>query len=181
MMLKKLLIIIGLGMFFLTGCAATGLVHDKNYLRAISITEETETELTMTFFTGDEGTVTARGEDISTAMKNAELLTGKPIFTGYTELVVLGDCRYEETLKFLLNDWKVSPSCIVAHSDNGRRTLSEGDAEILTGSVRRAQDLGKAPECDIITVLGDILDKKSPAEIAELSENGAVGIYKIQK
>lgn len=179
-MVKKLLIVIGLGMFSLTGCAATGLVHDKHYLRAVSINEGEETVLTMTFFTEDEKAVIARGEDISAAMKNAELLTGKPIFTGYTELVVLGDCKYEETLEFLLNDWKVSPSCIVAHSDDGSRTLTEGDAETLTGSVKRAQDQGKAPECDIITVLGELLDKKSSAEIAELSEKGAVGAYKIR-
>lgn len=179
MMFKKLLIVIWLGMFSLTGCAATGLVHDKHYLRAVSITVGSETELTMTFFTDDKQAVTAKGKDISTAMKNAEILTGKPIFTGYTELVVLGGCEYEETLEILLNDWKVSPSCIVAHSGNGGRTLAENDTEELTGSIKRARDQGKAPECDIITVLGDLLDEKSSAEIAELHENGTVGKYRI--
>lgn len=179
MMIKKLLIVIFLGMFSLTGCAATGLVHDKHYLRAVSITVDSETELTMTFFTDDKKTVTAKGKDISTAMKNAEILTGKPIFTGYTELAVLSGCEYEETLELLLNDWKVSPSCIVVHSDDGGRVLAEKDAEELTGSVKRAEDQGKAPECDIITVLSDLLDEKSSAEIAELHENGTVGTCRI--
>lgn len=179
MMLKKLMTVICLGTFSLTGCAATGLVHDKHYLRAVSITGGDETELTMTFFTDDKKVVTAKGKDISTAMKNAEVLTGKPIFTGYTELVVLSGCEYEDTLEFMLNDWKVSPSCIVAHSDDGSKALENGDAETLTGSVKRARDQGKAPECDIITVLGDLLDEKSSAEIAELYENGTVGTYKI--
>lgn len=180
MMIKKILIIMCTGIFSLTGCAATGLVHDKNYLRAVSITEGAETELTMTFFTGEEKTVTVSGEDISTAMKNAEILTGKPVFTGYTELVVLGNGRYEELLEFLLNDWKVSPSCIISHSDYGSGILSKEDAEILAGSIKQAWEQGKAPKCDIITVLGDLLDKKSSAEIAELTENGVVGTYKIE-
>lgn len=179
MMIKKLLAVICLGMFSLTGCAASGLVHDKHYLRAVSITGGSETELTMTFFTEDKKTVTAKGKDISTAMKNVEILAGKPIFTGYTELVVLNGCEYEDTLELLLNDWKVSPTCIVAHSDDGEKTLSEKDSETLKGSVKRAIDQGKAPECDIITVLGDLLDKKSSAEIAELYENGTVGRYRI--
>lgn len=179
MMIKKLLIVAWLGMFSLTGCAATGLVHDKHYLRAVSITEGNETELTMTFFTDDKKVVTVKGKDISTAMKNAEVLTGKPIFTGYTELVVLSGCEYEDTLEFMLNDWKVSPTCIVAHSNDGSRVLAKEDAETLAGSVKRARDQGKAPECDIITVLGDLLDEKSSAEIAELYENGTVGTFKI--
>lgn len=179
MMIKKLLVIIWLGTFSLTGCAATGLVHDKHYLRAVSITVGSETELTMTFFTEDKKVVTAKGKDISTAMKNAEILAGKPIFTGYTELVVLSGCEYRDTLEILLNDWKVSPTCIVAHSNDGAAALTDKDAETLTGSVKRARDQGKAPECDIITVLSDLLDEKSSAEIAELYENGTVGKYRI--
>lgn len=179
-MLKKLMIIISFGIFTMTGCAATGLVHDKHYLRSVSITKGEEIELAMTFFTGDEKAVIARGRDISEAMKNAELLTGKPVFTGYTELVVLDGGDYGDTLELLLNDWKVSPSCIVTHSESGSITIAEGDSEMLTGSVKQAQEQGKAPKCDIITVIGNLLDKeKNSAQIAELTENGVVGVYEI--
>lgn len=178
-MIKRILMISGLAMFSLTGCAASGLVHDKNYLRAVAITEGEDSgiELTLTFFTGDEEVVTVSGEDISGAMKQAEIVTGKPVFTGYTELVVLGDCQYEQVLELLLNDWKVSPSCIVTHSKKGGDILSEVDGEKLVGSVRQAHKQGKVPKCDIITVLGDMLDEKNSAEIAELTGKGAEGTY----
>lgn len=179
-MIKKLLLIICAGMISLTGCEASGLVHDKNYLRAVSITEGTEAELTLVFFTENEE-VTVSGKDISTAIKNAEILTGKKIFTGYTELAILRDCNYEDTLELLLNDWKVSPTCIITHSDEGAEILSQRSVETLTGSVKRAQKQGKTPDCGIITVLGDLLDEKSSAEIAELNESGIVGIYRIKK
>ena len=180
MMIKKLLIVICAGMISLTGCEASGLVHDKHYLRAVAITEGTETQLTLEFFTGNEE-ITVTGKDISAAIKNAEILTGKDIFTGYTELAVLGNCDYRETLELLLNDWKVSPSCIITHSNMGGAILSERGTEILSGSVKKAQKQGKTPDCDIITVLGDLLDEKSSAEIAELDESGNVGIYKINR
>ncbi|MBR3760631.1 MAG: hypothetical protein IKK47_06560 [Ruminococcus sp.] len=180
-MIKKLLLIICAGMISLTGCEASGLVHDKNYLRAVSITEGTEAELTLVFFTENDEEVTVSGKDISTAIKNAEILTGKKIFTGYTELAILGDCNYEDTLELLLNDWKVSPSCIVTHSNDGEGVLSERSVETIIGAVKNAQKQKKTPDCDIITVLGDLLDEKSSAEIAELNESGIVGIYRIKK
>lgn len=181
-MIKQILLMSVLSMFSLTGCAASGLVHDKNYLRAVAITERENsgTELTLTFFTGDGEAVTVSGEDISGAMKQAEIVTGKPVFTGYTELVVLGECQYDRVLEMMLNDWKVSPSCIVTHSENGGDILSEVDGEILVGTVRQAHKQGKVPKCDIITVLGEILDEKSSAEIAELTEKGAESTYQIK-
>lgn len=181
-MIKRIMLISAAAMFSLTGCAASGLVHDKNYLRAVAITERENsgTELTLTFFTGEVEAVTVSGEDISGAMKQAEIVTGKPVFTGYTELVVLGDCQYEQVLELLLNDWKVSPSCIVTHSEKGSDILSEIDGEILVGTVRQAHKQGKVPKCDIITVLGEILDEKNSAEIAELTEKGAESTYQIK-
>ncbi len=180
-MIKKLLVIICIGMISLTGCENSGLVNDKHYLRAVSITEGTEAELTLVFFTENDEEVTVSGRDISTAIKNAEILTGKKIFTGYTELAILGDCNYEDTLELLLNDWKVSPTCIITHSDEGAEILSQRSVETLTGSVKRAQKQGKAPDCGIISVIGDVLDEKSFAEIPELHTDGRVGRYRISE
>ena len=54
--------------------------------------------------------MTASGSSIGEAKNNAELLTGEPMFTGYTELLVVDgtDCR--DILGHMLNEWKVSPS-----------------------------------------------------------------------
>lgn len=178
-MIKKLMMIICVGMISLTGCAESGLVHDKHYLRAVAVNEGAETELTLVFFTGNDEEITVCGKDIPTAIKNAEILTGKKIFTGYTELAVLENCDYRETLELLLNDWKVSPTCIVTHSSDGEKILSERNPEILTGSVRRAQKQGKAPDCGIISVLGELLSENDNAEVAELYADGSVGIRRI--
>lgn len=179
-MIKNLLLIICIGMISLTGCEASGLVHDKHYLRAVSITEGTEAELTLVFFTENEK-VTVSGKDISTAIKNAEILTGKKIFTGYTELAILGDCNYEDTLELLLNDWKVSPSCIVTHSNDGEGVLSERSVETIIGAVKNAQKQKKTPDCGIISVISDVLDEKITAEIPELYKDGRVGRYRISE
>lgn len=178
-MLRELILTASLAVFTLTGCASTGLVHDKNYLRAVSISGEKEKNLTFTFFTDDGDPISASGKDIDSAQKSAEIKGGKPIFTGYTELVILGECSYRETLDYLLNDWKVSPSCIVAYSENGDELLEKADAERLFGSIKQAVEQGKIPECDIITVLGELLSGSESAEIAEITANGTVGKYTI--
>ena len=36
-MLRKIILVTFLPMFMLTGCASSGRVHDKDYLRAVSI------------------------------------------------------------------------------------------------------------------------------------------------
>lgn len=175
-MLKKTIFLFSLtALILLTGCASTGLVHDKLYLRAFSINKDTETELTLSFFNDDEKTITASGNDIESALKNAEIKCGKPIVTGYTELVILEKCDYGKTLEFLLNDLKVSPSCIISYSTNGRKTLKESSAEKLNGSIKRANEQGKVHECSIITVMGDLFSDKGKAEIAEISDKGFIG------
>lgn len=180
-MLKKMIFLTAsAAVLTLTGCASSGLVHDKNYLRAVSISGENEKNLTFTFFTGDGDSVSASGKDITLAQKSAEIKSGKPIFTGYTELVILGECSYCETLEYLLNDWKVSPSCIVAYSENGGELLENADAETLFGSIKQAVEQGKVPECDIITVLGELLSDSDCAEIAEITNMGTVRKYTIE-
>lgn len=178
-MLKRMILTASIAVLTLTGCASSGLVHDKNYLRAVSISGENEKNLTFTFFTGNGDSVSASGKDISSAQKSAEIKSGKPIFTGYTELVILGESSYCETLEYLLNDWKVSLSCIVAYSENGGELLEKADTEMLFGSIKQAVEQGKIPECDIITVLGELLSGSNSAEIAEITDKGAVKKYTI--
>ena len=58
-MLKRMILTASIAVLTLTGCASSGLVHDKNYLRAVSISGENEKNLTFTFFTGNGDSVSA--------------------------------------------------------------------------------------------------------------------------
>ena len=153
------------------GCAA-GKIHERSYLRAVSVSEKDGIGLTMRLFSAGEA-VTASGSSIDEAKNRAELLTGEPMFTGYTELLVVDgrDCR--DILGHMLNEWKVSPSCMVVCSSDGRALLEQNDAELLMGMTEQAVKQGIAPECDVITVLTELCSSGC-AEVAELSADGSV-------
>lgn len=178
--MKRLFLIFALlsAALMMTGCASTGRVHDKSYLRAVAFSGENGETLTLSFFSEDEA-MTVSGADMEEARKNAELEKGEPVFTGYTELVIVDGSPCRDVLEHLLSDWKVSPSCMIVYSDNGAELLEEYDPEKLLGMVRQAVKQGKAPECDLITVLGILCGDGRPAEIAELRSGGAEGKYYI--
>ena len=122
----------------LTGCASDGNVSDKSYLRAAVIGADS---VTMSFFSEEDEPVTVSVDSPEEARSAAELSGGKKIFTGYTELVILDGCDSADTLGFMLNEWKVSPSCIVAcPRGSGAELLSTRTAEELEGAVRVAQE-----------------------------------------
>ena len=162
-----------------SACAA-GNVHDKNYLRAIAIDGDVEKEMTLTFFVKEGDSVTAKGDDISSALKSAELKSGNQIVTGYTELVILDELNGRETLEFLLNVWKVSPSCIIVYCEDGDKILENNSSDALIGSVERAIVQEKIPKSDIITVLGKLLNDERRAEIASISVDGVIGTHIIE-
>lgn len=164
----------------LSSCVSAVQVHDKNYLRAVSVDGENEKQLTFTFFTEENSVITASGDDITSAQRLAELKSGKEIFTGYTELIILGDCSGRETLEFMLNEWKVSPSCLIVYGENGKKILEEKSAETLANSVKRAMEQDKAPECDIVTVLGELLDEDGTADVPVITSDGAAGCRTIK-
>lgn len=161
----------------MTGCANSGIVHDKNYLQAVSVGGTNEKEISFSFFSEEESVISVSGEDMTEAKKTAELKSGKKIVTGYTELVILDDIVNCKTLEFLLHDWKVSPSCMIVCGRDGKDILEDIPAEQLKGMVERAIEQKKAPECDIITVLGDLLSNDKSAEIAEIYADGTVGSH----
>jgi hypothetical protein len=170
--LKRLIIFVSFIFLFLgTGCAS-GKIHERNYLRAAVISGTGNSSVTMAFF-DNEDIVSAHGDDIDSARRNAELKNGRNVFTGYTELLIVdgADCR--RLLEHMLNDWKVSPSCMVVYSDNGEKLLDEHSAEQLKGIAEQAVKKGIAPECDIITVLGELCTGAS-AQVAELRSDGTV-------
>lgn len=141
-----------LAMAVLTGCTSTGQVSDKHYLRCVGVDGN---RLTMTFFSSDD-IVTAEGEDIESARESAELSAGRPVVTGLTEMIILGDCDRKAVLSHMLREWKVSPSCMVVYSSDPEYTMKNTAPDLLEGRMKEAIKQEKARKCDIVTVLGDI-------------------------
>lgn len=137
-----------MGLF--TGCTSTGQVHDKSYVRCVGVSGD---RLTLAFFSGDE-IITSEGSDIGAAMDEAVLTAGRPVVTGFTELIILGDCDRKAVLGYMLKEWKVSPSCMVIYSEEPENTMKETLPSVLEGRLKEAIKQGKARKCDIVTVLG---------------------------
>ena len=152
------------------GCSS-GRIHERSYLRAAAVSNSGQ--LTFSFFNEDD-TVAGFGNDIDSAKSSAELIGGKPIFTGYTELIIIDGKDSLATLDHMLESWKLSPSCTVVYSDNGEELLRNNDAELLIGITEQAVKQGIAPRCDIITVLGELC-RSGEAKVAELDSDGSVG------
>ena len=162
----------------LTGCASDGNVSDKSYLRAAVIGRDT---VTLAFFSEEDEPVTVAADSPEAARTAAELAGGHKIFTGYTELIVLDGCDSAATLDFMLSEWKVSPSCIVACPvGDGAALLSARKPEELEGAVKVAQAQELLGRCDIVTVLGGLLSGDRRAEVPELSREGFVGTSEIR-
>ena len=159
----------------LCGCSS-GRVNDKYYLRAMQVYTDDDTSLDMEFFAEDISVRRASGDGLSVAKKQAELMCGKEISTGYTELLIIGGSGCCDVLTDMLNDWRVSPSCLVICCTDGS-LLTESSAEQLTGAVREAVRQGIVPECGLKTVLGDLLH--GSAEVPELLPDGTLTTVKI--
>lgn len=156
----------------LTGCASDGNVSDKRYLRAAVIGSDS---VTMAFFSEADDVVTVSAADPEEARSAAELAGGREIFTGYTELVILDGSDSAAALRFMLNEWRVSPSCIVVYPEGGgAELLGTRTAEELEGAVKAAREQELAGRCDIVSVLGGLLCDGS-AEVPVLSRDGFAG------
>lgn len=154
----------------LTGCIQNGGVSDKAYLRAAVIAND---NVTFSFFSDEDEVITVAANSLEEARQAAELRKGKKIFTGYTELIILSSSDNAEDLEFMLNEWKVSPSCMVATAaGRGSELLYTRNAQELEGAVKIAQEQNQIGRCDIVTVLGKLLGDNKSAEVPELSENG---------
>ncbi len=175
--MKKLLFLT-FGILILTGCSSNGNVSKIAYLRSAALDGN---RFTLSFFTEEDGVITITADSPEEAKKTAELSVGKEIFTGHTELIMLKNCDNLKTLDYMLHEWKVSPSCMIAQPEfNGRTILEQKKPEELTGSIKMAQEQELAPECDIITVLSGLLNDDRTAEAAELSEKGFCGVVKLK-
>lgn len=168
-------IIAAVSAIFLTGCSS-GNISSRKYIRAVSV-EKGKTSIA---FYGEEADKFTSSDSPDSVCMAAEIGLGKSIFTGHTELIVLGDCDYRENLEYLLTEWKVSPSCIVAYGrDNASYILRESDPEQLAESIRYAAEQGKVPESGIVDVLSGLMSEERSAEIPIIDEYGFAGKFKI--
>lgn len=144
-----------LGLLLLTGCSSHGNVSKRAYVRGAAVEGST---ITISFYT-DEETISVTAENLDDAKAEAERRIGKHIFTGHTELILLGECREAEVLEYMLHKWKVPPSCrVVTDTADGGEELKNHDTEQLSGAIDIAQEQGKLGKCDIVTVLSEYLD-----------------------
>ncbi|MBQ9898496.1 MAG: hypothetical protein IJM44_03460 [Ruminococcus sp.] len=164
------------GLITLTGCSS-GRVNDKYYLRSVTITGNSDVSLNMDFFAEELRLTDVSGSSPQDARRHAELLCGRDIFTGYTELVVLGDCNSRAALEAMLRDWRVSPSCLVVYCSAPDELADTLSAEELTGIVREAVRQGLAPECGLVSVLSGLLH--GGADVPEICAEGFSGVKQI--
>ena len=135
-------------------------------------------QVTFEFFEGDPLTVPA--ETLDGALRSAEFILGRRIFTGYTELIVLGELPAEEILGEMLTGWRVSPECMVVGSTGSAgEVLTEATGRLLEGSAKLAAERGEAPESRMISVLSQLLSENDTAELPLVGTNGVCGKIKI--
>lgn len=154
---------------FLTGCSTGIDVNEMAYVRAAAIEGD---NVTFSFYL-DEQVVSVSADSMESAESAAELTLGKKIFTGHTELVILNECDKREMLEYMLSEWKVPPSCRVAHGENAGEVLENRKAEEIVGVLETAEEKGLTKKCDIVTVLGRFLNNKN-GELPMLTAEGAI-------
>lgn len=162
-------IILILSILILTA-AESDDIRETSYVRGISISGH---NCTIDFFDEDTEPVTVNAEKMSDIPELAELQTGTKIFTGYTELVILNNCDYSEILESALNDFKVSPNCIVAE---GKTDFRNESSEFLISQINRIVEQKILPECDLITVLGNLLNNNTSLTLPRITYGGINGI-----
>lgn len=138
-----------ISMIMLTGCAS-GNISNREYIRGIYIGAD---EISVGFYGEDREIFSSENDSPETICETAALALGKEIFTGHTELIVLGDCDRRKVLEYLLREWKVSPSCVVISGDE----LPENDKiEQTAESVRIAEKMNDEKSHNIVAVLKNI-------------------------
>lgn len=160
-------IILAVMCIFLTGCSTGIDVNEMAYVRAAAIEGD---NVTFSFYL-EEQVISLSADTLEDAKSAAELALGKEIFTGHTELVVLGQGAERNTLEFVLNQWKVPPACRVAYAENVGEILKKRKAEEIVGILKRAEEKNLTEKCDIVTVLGKILNGEN-GDLPLLTDEG---------
>lgn len=170
---KKLFILPFIFSVFMMLCGCTYQeVHEKAYLRNISVAGDDIKTVFMNFYNEDLSPAKTENNNFESILKNSEILSGKSIFTGHTEVIILGECNYIETLRYILEEWKVSPSCLIVYGGkNSGDIIENSDSDTLADILRTAVKQKRIPKNDIITVLSSLL-KDNKAEIPLITSDG---------
>ena len=138
----------------------------------MSVSGNNPKTVSMNFYNKDSKPTNVQNNSFDGILENSEVKSGKAIFTGHTELIVLGECDYTETLRFMLEEWKVSPSCLIVYGGNNSGNIIENsDSGQLADSIRTAVKQNKIPKSDIITILSSLL-KNNQSEIPAINSDG---------
>ena len=138
----------------------------------MSVSGNNPKTVSMNFYNKDSKPTNVQNNSFDGILENSEVKNGKAIFTGHTELIVLGECDYTETLRFMLEEWKVSPSCLIVYGGNNSGNIIENsDSGQLADSIRTAVKQNKIPKSDIITILSSLL-KNNQSEIPAINSDG---------
>ncbi len=162
-------IILAVMCIFLTGCNTGIDVNEMAYVRAAAVGGD---RVTFSFYL-DEEVLSLSADNIEDAKSAAELALGKEIFTGHTELVILEQGNEQKILEFMLNQWKVPPACRVAYAEKVGDILKNRKAEEIVGVLKRAEEKRLTEKCDIVTVLGKILNGES-GDLPVLTDDGKI-------
>lgn len=160
-------IILAVMCIFLTGCSTGIDVNEMAYVRAVAVDSG---NVTFAFYL-DEQVISVSADSLESAESAAELALGKEIFTGHTELVILNECDEREILEYMLSEWKAPPSCRVANGENADEILKNRKAEEIVGVIETAEEKGLTEKCDIVTVLGKILNGEN-GDLPLLTDEG---------
>lgn len=170
MKIRKLLFIMAVPLT-MSGCTYQE-VYEKAYLRGMSVSGEDVKTVSMNFYNENSSPTKTKNQNFNDILKDSEVISGKSIFTGHTEVIVLGDCDYTETLRFMLEEWKVSPSCLVVYGGESSADIIENsDSGQLADVIRTAVKQNKIPQNDIITILSSLL-KDNQTEIPLITPDG---------
>jgi|GEM_PF-379118 len=132
----------------MTGCAPE--VHEKNYLRIITVAQQSEFTATLSFYSEDEeDDITVSGSSLDEIFRVATFKTGKVIVTGHTEMIILNGCDTKEVLTYMLNEKRLPPSCYV---------LEDIDFIPEHHVIEYAVKSKEIPDCRLVTVLAEKLN-----------------------
>lgn len=153
--MKKLIFLFLPMIFLLGGCSRELEVRNRVFIQGIGIEYDGDIySLCMRAFETDD-LYKGSGVTFDEALREAQRISGKDIFTGHAELVVLSYKSDRQIEKMLINK-KISAGCLVVYDNEPLKYIEENDAEKITGivSILMKDDRGsKLSVCDAVNEL----------------------------
>lgn len=109
----------------MTACSVTE-VREREFIQTAALYHKNGEENVILHPFDSEGSVTAAGETLLTALETAEGLLGGVLFLGHTELLGVGRGDLTANLEELLDGNRISPSCKLMYAPDGK-----ADSELI--------------------------------------------------